>query len=137
MHFKQDENFEKVAQFIKANPKYRIIDENLAGDLFEDLYGILITYPYEQCEGKTFAEICDASDEEIVETLGDLYWMESVPTDILEAFRALVVERGQCECGGELRFLEIPFGAGKGEYPYRHICCHCYKKIDCSQIYNE
>lgn len=136
MHFKQDTNFAKVAQFIKANSNVRTSNEILAGDMFEEL-STIIDYPYEECEGKTLATITKKEDIlEYFDYFDEVHGIGSVPSDIIEAFLALEVERGQCSCGGDLRFLEIPFGMKRDETPYRHICCHCHKTTDCSEIYN-
>lgn len=126
MHIKQDIKFAKFAQFVKENCSCKR-GENIQIVLFQDLEeSELITFPdgkYYKCAGKTLGELTqNATPEEIVECLDAYYGVETITPEALGDFRALIVEIGQCACGGDLYYTGI---TALGSEPFLHRCLHC------------
>lgn len=134
MHFKKDTNFDKLVQYISSHSEYLMEDAwKYLFDYMDD--GGLITYPdgmYYECAGKTIADLTpSASKEDLVEFLKNMYGV-TVPTEIVNACRALIVEEGECLCGGELYYTGITaFGSNK---PFIHQCTRCGKRTDKAEI---
>ena len=127
MHIKQDIKFAQFAQFVKEFGSRKLTDGDLQLLLFQDLEeSELITFPdgkYYKCEGKTLGELTqDATDEDIVECLDAYYGVETITPEALDDFRALIVEDGQCACGGDLYYTGITI---LGREPFLHRCFHC------------
>lgn len=137
MHFKKDINFDKLAQYISSHSEYLM--EDASKYLFDYMEEAdLITFPdgeYYKCAGKTLADLTqNVSEEDFIEFFVDMYGV-TVPTEIVDACRALIVEAGECLCGGELFYTGIEaFGTDE---PYIHRCTHCGKRRDKDTIIGE
>lgn len=134
MHFKKDTNFDKLARYISSHSEYLMEDAwKYLFDYMDD--GELITYPdgkYFECAGKTIADLTqNVSEKDFIEFFVDMYGV-TVPTEIVDVCRALIVEEGECLCGGELYHTgEEAFGTDE---PFIHRCTHCGMKTNKAEI---